>query len=255
MDIRDVGAELRSAREERGLTIDALAKLTRVQPRYLTAIEGNEISIIPPKPFGRGFVRAYATEVGLDPEKIVRDYFGRFAPPPPPDDAVPASRPAAVSVDVEFEERRSRWAFPAVVAAALALLGVLTFGRGDEPTPVVNAVGTAGTPDARTPPPTPVSSGGTAEDAGAAPARRLTVVLDVSRTCWVTATTDGQRAIYTLLQPGAREKLTAGREIVIRAGDAGALTWSINGGDPQPFGASGEVRTVKVTGEGVAVFR
>jgi cytoskeletal protein RodZ len=253
MDTRDVGAELRSAREERGLTIDALAKLTRVQPRYLTAIEHNEISIIPPKPFGRGFVRAYAAEVGLDPDHTVRDYFERFAPPAPPDGVAPASRPAADRID--FEESRSRWAFPAVVAAALVLIGVLTFGRGEEPTPVVNAVGTTGTPDARAMPPTPVSSSGTAEDAATAPARKLTVMLDVNRTCWVTATADGQRAIYTLLQPGARQKLTAAREIVIRAGDAGALAWSINGADPEPFGASGEVRTVRVTDEGVAVIR
>jgi cytoskeletal protein RodZ len=252
MDTRDVGAELRAAREERGLTIDALAKLTRVQPRYLTAIEHNEISIIPPKPFGRGFVRAYATEVGLDPDRIVREYFGRFAPPAPPADDTP---PPPVARRVELEEPRNRWAFPAVVATALVLIGVLMFGGGDEPTPVVNAVGTTGTPDAATAPPTPVSSSGTEEDQAAAPARRVTVVLDVNRTCWVTATTDGQRAIYALLQPGARQKLTAGREIVIRAGDAGALTWSINGGDAKPFGASGEVRTVRVTDDGVAVVR
>jgi hypothetical protein len=42
---------------------------------------------------------------------------------------------------------------------------------------------------------------------------------------------------------------------VLRAGDAGALAWSINGADPEPFGASGEVRTVRVTDEGVAVIR
>ena len=74
----DTGARLREAREARGLTVDALARITRVPPRLLSAIERNELTVIPPRPYGRGFVRAYAAEVGLDPDEIVREYFGRF---------------------------------------------------------------------------------------------------------------------------------------------------------------------------------
>jgi transcriptional regulator with XRE-family HTH domain len=255
MDIRDVGAELRAAREARGLSIDQLAKRTRVQPRYLNAIEHNDIALIPPRPFGRGFVRAYATEVGLDPEVTSRDYFGRFAPLT----IAPEAPPAPSAADLT-EERSGPWALLAIAAATIAVVALLTLGRDGEPTSVVSAVGTSGTPSSDAiPAPGPVAGNGAAEaaaDASAAPAsRRLMVILDVSRPCWVTATADGQRAIYALLQPGVREKLTATREIVIRAGDAGALTWSINGKDSGSFGAPGEVRTVRVTDDGVAVVR
>src|SRR5919108_234891 len=76
----NIGAQLRSSREAKGLSIDALAHTTRVQPRILAAIERNDVSAVPPRPFGRGFVRAYAREIGLDPEQTARDYFAQFAP-------------------------------------------------------------------------------------------------------------------------------------------------------------------------------
>ena len=62
----DIGTQLRNAREARGLTLDALSRSTRVQPRILSAIEQNDSMRLPPRPYGRGFVRAYASEVGLD---------------------------------------------------------------------------------------------------------------------------------------------------------------------------------------------
>ena len=64
----DIGARLRDAREARGLSIDAVSRSTRVQSRILSAIERNDSMCLPPRPYGRGFVRAYASEVGLDPE-------------------------------------------------------------------------------------------------------------------------------------------------------------------------------------------
>ena len=75
----DIGEQLRHAREARGLSIDALSKSIRVQPRILSAIEQNDCATIPPRPYGRGFVRTFAIEVGLDPESTVREFFSQFA--------------------------------------------------------------------------------------------------------------------------------------------------------------------------------
>ena len=75
----DIGEQLRHAREARGLSIDALSKSIRVQPRILSAIEQNDCATIPPRPYGRGFVRTFAMEVGLDPESTVREFFSQFA--------------------------------------------------------------------------------------------------------------------------------------------------------------------------------
>ena len=85
-------AQLRSAREGKGLSIGTLAERTRVPVRTLAAIERNDQSALPPHPFGRGFVRAYAEEVDLDSERLVREYFAQFPSPPPASNHVPRSR-------------------------------------------------------------------------------------------------------------------------------------------------------------------
>jgi cytoskeleton protein RodZ len=74
----DIGGQLRSAREARGLSLATLAQRTRVPERALAAIERNDASALPPHPFDRGFVRTYAAEVDLDPDRMVRDYFAQF---------------------------------------------------------------------------------------------------------------------------------------------------------------------------------
>ena len=80
-----IGAQLRASREARGLSIDAVAHTTRVQPRILAAIERDDVRAVPPRPFGRGFVKAYAREIGLDGDQTTRDYFAQFAPVVPAD--------------------------------------------------------------------------------------------------------------------------------------------------------------------------
>src|SRR6478609_6459322 len=90
-----IGAQLRAAREARGLSLDAVSRTTRVQPRILAAIERDDVAAVPPRPFGRGFVRAYAEEMGLDGDQVTRDYFAQFAPPTPVPDEL-ATPPAHV---------------------------------------------------------------------------------------------------------------------------------------------------------------
>jgi hypothetical protein len=65
----------------------------------------------------------------------------------------------------------------------------------------------------------------------------------------VSATADGTRVLYRLVDAGTTETLRATREITIRVGDAGAVLWSVNGRQAVPMGHPGEVRTVTVKSE------
>src|SRR5919106_3125843 len=71
-DAMDVGGALRDAREQRGLSLDRLSQTTKISVTILRAIENNRIEKLPDGIFLRGFLRAYAREVGLNPEETVR---------------------------------------------------------------------------------------------------------------------------------------------------------------------------------------
>jgi transcriptional regulator with XRE-family HTH domain len=236
----DIGARLRQAREHRGLTIDALSKSTRVQPRILAAIERNDTVSLPPRPYGRGFVRAYASEVGLDPDGTVREFFSQFAPT----EDVPMAVEHQPAPERAAPERR--WIWPVGAVVGYAAVGALVIIAGQWALQKSGEAGAVGTTGAAIP---AATSGVERQTAPAPPPARagVAILLDAQRPAWVTASVDGQRALYRTLQPGERVSLKGTREINIRTGDAGALLWQVNGRPAVPMGAPGEVRTARVT--------
>lgn len=110
-DAPTLGDGLRIAREHSGRSLAELSSLTRVPARYLTALEQNDFSTLPNRVFSIGYVRAYASSLGLD-EQLAVERFKRESPDP----SVPLQAP----VGVAFEEVR-RYS-PRVIAAGLALV-------------------------------------------------------------------------------------------------------------------------------------
>jgi cytoskeleton protein RodZ len=257
----DIGAQLRSAREGKGLSIGTVAERTRVPVKMLAAIERNDQSALPPHPFGRGFVRAYAEEVDLDSDRLVREYFAQFPTPPPVSNHIPLSRQP---VEPSWQPP-SRWIGMATAVAVLLVVvaAAVVLGRRGERAADPETVGTTGTSPTPGTSVTPPVASKAAEPSVAAnapaiaqpSARALTVVLSLTRACWVSATADGERVIYRILQPGERQTLTAARELALRFGDAGALTWTINGRDAGTPGLDGAVRNARITPENAGTMR
>lgn len=245
----DIGAELRAAREAKGLSLATLAQRTRVQKRILEAIESNDLSAIPPKPFGRGFVRSYAQEVDLDPSNTVHHYFAQFpASVPPVAHEAENTRVAAPSF-----EWPSHWAgFGTALAIILLLVAAAVLREpSGESRSEQGAVGTSGeapkpvaTASVAASAPAPALAPVPAARSSAAPVR---LAFTVTRPCWVTAHVDGQRVIYKIVAPGESPSLDAQREIEVRFGDAGAVQATINGRQSGPLGADGAIRDLHLT--------
>ena len=68
------GEKLRKQRELRGLELDDISNSTKISVRMLRALEDEHFDQLPGGVFNRGFVRAYARQVGLDQEETVADY-------------------------------------------------------------------------------------------------------------------------------------------------------------------------------------
>lgn len=75
----DFGGWLRRARERSGVSLEHIARETKVSTSRVRALERNDLSSWPGGVFRRGFVRSYATLVGLDPDEAVT-VFGRAFP-------------------------------------------------------------------------------------------------------------------------------------------------------------------------------
>jgi cytoskeleton protein RodZ len=60
------GEQLRRAREERGMAVEAVCAATKVPARHIRALEAGALGELPGGVFRRGFVRSYLRVLGLE---------------------------------------------------------------------------------------------------------------------------------------------------------------------------------------------
>jgi|SRR5690625_3806623 len=67
----EIGEKLKEAREANNITLDSLQETTKIQKRYLVAIEEGNFHILPGVFYARAFIKEYATAVGLDANALL----------------------------------------------------------------------------------------------------------------------------------------------------------------------------------------
>lgn len=118
------GEFLRRAREQRGLTIQQIARQTKIPWRHLEALEHGDLTAVPGGLYRRAEVRAFADAVGLDQRQALtalEQALGEADAGPPSNEGVPPPRPM---------RRTLLW----VAAGALAAIVIvpLVAGRATE---------------------------------------------------------------------------------------------------------------------------
>ena len=75
-----IGSDLKAARESRKISLDTISKRTKIPPKYLEAIEEGRYDVFPSHTYAKGFIRAYAKIVGLDPAVLTRQFNADIQP-------------------------------------------------------------------------------------------------------------------------------------------------------------------------------
>ncbi|AEB23906.1 MULTISPECIES: helix-turn-helix domain-containing protein [Bacillus] len=70
----ELAIRLKEAREEKGMSLDELQAATKIQKRYLTALEEGSYDVIPGNFYVRAFIKQYAEAVGLDSDQLFEEY-------------------------------------------------------------------------------------------------------------------------------------------------------------------------------------
>ncbi|MEI3610860.1 helix-turn-helix domain-containing protein [Pseudogracilibacillus sp. SO30301A] len=70
----EIGEILREARLAKNLSLDDVQEMTKIQKRYLAAIEQDEFHALPGRFYARAFIKEYAQAVGLDPTEVLQDF-------------------------------------------------------------------------------------------------------------------------------------------------------------------------------------
>lgn len=70
----ELGQKLKEAREAKGLSIDQLHEITKIQKRHLVAIEEGNYDVLPGAFYARAFIKQYADAIGLNGEELLVEY-------------------------------------------------------------------------------------------------------------------------------------------------------------------------------------
>ena len=106
----DLGLMLRAKREAAGRSLRDVADVTKLGVRTLDALERNQVDRLPPGIFRRSVVRAYAKEIGLDPEVTLLAFLALH-----PDNLPPPGRQSGPVADAPLRMTRMSSVSPALI--------------------------------------------------------------------------------------------------------------------------------------------
>jgi len=265
----DLGSRLKHARESREVSLQDIAARTKISPVALEALERGDVSKLPGGIFGRAFVKAYAIEVGLDPDETVAEFSALIAQAEADAAARGAIRPEVTADDRAFLERQQRAIRTLRIVLAVVAIGAVAalfwqlrtlWARSAT---VSSVVTTPPSTPAGTSPSTPAPEPAEPPAASAAPARAtppapssapLVVEFEVTGDCWIQITTDGKPTTSQLFRAGERRRLEAQREVSLDVGNAGTFLWTINGRPAKPLGNPGVHSRTRVTAGNYQTF-
>jgi len=259
-----LGAQMKQERERKGISLDDAAKATKISTRFLRAIETDDFEQLPGGIFNKGFIRAYARLLGMDPEEAVSEYLeitGAAQVQTPAQDQFPLKPPEFQPKKEDHKDGSSRelpWGMLAAVLLVIALgvsgwrflsqqphgtsrthsLRETSTSQGLSSTAIMPS-GKSSLPDATA-----------SNDANAA--GQFTVTINFREDCWVTITADGKDLINdVVLIAGTNRSFTAEHELVVKAGNVGGVDFEFNGKALPRQGELDEVKTLTFDANGL----
>jgi cytoskeletal protein RodZ len=250
----EFGSTFKARREAKGLSLEQIATETRINTRFLQAIEHDDFQALPGGIFSRGFVRAYAEVLGMDPDQAVADF----------DRISNYHEPVVLEglrVSTPQPSKRNLLLYPIAAGVLVLVIAIFYFVTRERPATV-----SPDAPKSTVAPPETAASAPAAAPAVVEPPRppapppqettrpkvALTLALEVVEPTWVKITTDGTSAVAgEILQPGTTRSYTAQNSIYIAVGNAAGLSLKINDQPMRPLGRSGQVRQITITPENI----
>ena len=268
------------------MSLEDVSLSTKIATRHLQALEADKFEQLPGGIFNKGFVRAYAHHLGIDEQQTVADYLEASGANQPP--IQPEPPPILIPANDERRDNSSRipwgnlalglliiavgfagWGFYTRESPSLSAIGhlgakaaasaerpvvqgpkqdtkgskvepVVSKGQSEPSSSNTNAPVAAQQPATNVAPQTPTTTNGV-----------FSVAIKAREDSWVTITADGTQVMQDKLSASAEKSVDAHSQIVLTAGNIGALDLFFNGKKLPPQGEHAQVKTLTFNPEGL----
>jgi transcriptional regulator with XRE-family HTH domain len=242
-----IGQELKRERELRGISLKEIADSTKINIRFLRALEEDRIDLLPEQFFTRGIIRTYAKYLGLDEQSVLNTYLEGLHSKESREKSTEDKKPEESE---KFEslpkEKNKLWLFVLVVLVIIALTIIMYFVlRKDESPPPEMTKSDPATQNTveKLIPTTPIT-----REEPEIKQDALDLEITVQEETWLEIFADQEMVDSGTKIPGERLQFKALQEFLIHIGNAGGITYTINGEEGIKFGELGEVeRDIQIT--------
>ncbi|MEW6409375.1 MAG: RodZ domain-containing protein, partial [Nitrospirota bacterium] len=261
--LESLGTYLRKEREDRNKTLKDIANKTKINTRYLKAIEEDNYAYIGEEVFVKGFLRAYANALGIDGDDVIRRYKESIKGediPEEEDKPIPAQnfkdirirfieevKPEEGSIPIPAPQKylpkvplqqlyQQKKTIILIPLGIIIVIFILLF--------IFNIVGII-SPEHKMMDQTTVVDTGAAKEVEKEPVtvpKDLILIISAIEDTWIAATIDGVEKKDVLLRSGDRVIWNAKKDFVLIIGNAGGVKITFNGKEIGTLGKSGEVR-------------
>jgi len=242
-----IGQELRRERELRGISLKEIADSTKINLRFLRALEEDQFDILPEQFFTRGIIRTYANYLGLDEQNILNTYIEsqqtqKFQEKSDAD----KKEEIFESPESALKKKKISKLFTLIVLAIISLIIVMYFVlRKEKPHPpntlkIQPAIQETQEKPIILPPIT--------QEEQVAEQQELSIEITVQQETWLEIYADQEMLDSGVKNQGDRLQFKALQEFLIHIGNAGGITYTINGQEGKKFGEPGTVkRDIQIT--------
>jgi cytoskeletal protein RodZ len=255
--LESFAAELKKARIEKQISLMDISASTRINLKFLEAIENGNFGILP-QTYVRAFVREFAEAVGLDPRQALRKYESVHPQKQQAEKGAEPSRPATVAPARQGEVARPALAFAkqnALFVGFVVMVAAFVIYLFQQTTDATRATNITETPFDNVVQENAAAIPKTDENPVALPAvtrpavaDSLSLVMTTSDSVWMTVTIDEGRILEYLFSPGRRGNWTAKESFKITMGNAGGAVFTLNGKELGTLGKRGAVvRDVRIS--------
>ncbi len=277
------GERLKREREKRKITLDDVAKATKIGTRLLSAIEEEKFDQLPGGIFNKGFVRSYARHLGLNEDETLAGYTEAYRASHPEESTTPVDQEAEGRKILEQRALRVQQERPrleripwgkAAVALLLLAFGVAVWGSYSRYTKTASdapakkqKTGQSVLEASRPQVPVASSSTPTSNQGEVEPNTEAAVVnpesnipgsfhvtIHAREDSWVHIQADGKDVLEDTLEAESQKSIRASNQLVIKAGNIGALDFWFNGQKLPPQDDLGPVKILTFDSSGLVTY-
>ncbi len=237
-----IGEYLNRVRKTCGYSLEDVAGITKINLRYLEAIEHDDLAKLPGDTFYQGFVRSFAKCIGISDEEIGSRIRETAKTEPP---VVKSHSPDNTRIkQMVLSPNKVRFVLPVAAGIIATVLLLIVFIGGRDRETIRNSKESREV------------SVGTAEVQTQVVHKVIepfVIKIYAKELTWIGARIDDKETKDVILKPGEGVMWNGENKIVLTFGNAGGIDAQVNGKTLEPLGKSGEVvRDIVITSAGVS---